>query len=113
MIIREAYTKTEDFKKSIEIIKNFIKENLGGDIEKFKDFDLYTGKFNNCKYYVGKIKDPDMYLITQAIYIVLWGHIWNLNFENLGSWGRSTENQFPFRGDTIHAWVNSAIKMTE
>ena len=32
MIIREAYTKTEDFKKSIEIIKNFIKENLGGDI---------------------------------------------------------------------------------
>ena len=38
MIIREAYTKTEDFKKSIEIIKNFIKENLGGDIEKFKDF---------------------------------------------------------------------------
>lgn len=44
-----------------------------------------------------------MYLITQAIYIVLWGHIWNLNFENLGSWGRSTENQFPFRGDTIHA----------
>ena len=103
MIIREAYTKTEDFKKSIEIIKNFIKENLGGDIEKFKDFDLYTGKFNNCKYYVGKIKDPDMYLITQAIYIVLWGHIWNLNFENLGSWGRSTENQFPFRGDTIHA----------
>lgn len=103
MIIREAYTKTEDFKKSIEIIKNFIKENLGGDIEKFKDFDLYIGKFNNCKYYVGKIKDPDMYLITQAIYIVLWGHIWNLNFENLGSWGRSTENQFPFRGDTIHA----------
>ena len=58
---------------------------------------------NDWKYYVGKIKDPDMYLITQAIYIVLWGHIWNLNFENLGSWGRSTENQFPFRGDTIHA----------
>lgn len=36
MIIREAYTKTEDFKKSIEIIKNFIKENLGGDIENSK-----------------------------------------------------------------------------
>lgn len=103
MVNREDYRKTEDYKKAVKIIKSFINENLNGNIEKFKGFDLYYEPFNNCRSYVGKIKDPDMYLITQAIYIVLWGHIWNLSFENLGSWGKTESNQFSFRGDTIHA----------
>lgn len=103
MIIREAYTKTEDFKKSIEIIKNFIDKYLEGDINNFENFDLDTDGFNISKDYVGDTIDPDMYIITRAIYIVLWGHVWNLSFNNLGPWGKNEDNQFPFRGDTIHA----------
>lgn len=43
-----------------------MRDVLGGDIEKIRDFD-----FTDLTTYVGDIIDPDMYLITQAIYITL------------------------------------------
>lgn len=108
MVNREKYMGTEDFKRSIEIIKNFINTYLNKDIQGFQDFDLDKEKTNHKKYVksdkdINILNDPDMYPITQAIYIVLWGHIWNLSFKNLGSWGKTEDKQFPFRGDTIHA----------
>ena len=40
MVNREKYMGTEDFKRSIEIIKNFINTYLNKDIQGFQDFDL-------------------------------------------------------------------------
>lgn len=63
---KRDYEGTDDYKKSIEILRNFVRDVLGGDIEKIRDFD-----FTDLTTYVGDIIDPDMYLITQAIYITL------------------------------------------
>lgn len=100
MISRDEYVKSYDFKKSIVLIKAFISEELSGSADNFLNYDF--SRLTNKKY-IGNINDPDMYLITQAIYIVLWGHIWELTFDTMGGWGNSPESQYPFRGDTIHA----------
>lgn len=73
---KRDYESTNDYKKSIEIFKNFVRDILDGDIEKLRDFD-----FTDLTTYVGDIIDPDMYLITQAIYIILWGDLYDLTFE--------------------------------
>lgn len=101
VISKEEYKKTEDYILSIKLLKEFIEEELEGDINGFSQFDFTQVK--NAKY-IGKIKDPDMYLISQAIYILLWGDIWNLSFKNMGSWGSLPKNQHPYRGDTIYAF---------
>lgn len=98
---REKYKKSEDYQKSLLLINCFVRTILDGKIEKLKDFVLDDLK---NKDYIGAINDPDMYLITQAIYIVLWGHVWNLSFSNMGSWGKTKDRQFPYRGDTINAF---------
>ena len=58
---KRDYESTNDYKKSIEILKNFVREVLDGDIEKLRAFD-----FTDLTTYVGDIIDPDMYLITQT-----------------------------------------------
>ncbi len=73
---KRDYEKTNDYKKSIEILKGFVRDVLDGNIEKLKDFD-----FTDLTTYVGDNIDSDMYLITQAIYIILWGDIYDLTFE--------------------------------
>ena len=45
-----------------------------------------------------------MYLITQAIYIIVWGDIYELTFNQLGSWGRTVDRQYSFRGDTMNSF---------
>ncbi len=75
---KRDYEKTNDYKKSIEILKGFVRDVLDGNIEKLKDFD-----FTDLTTYVGDNIDSDMYLITQAIYIILWGDIYDLTFEKL------------------------------
>ena len=94
---RIEYEQTEDYQKSIEITRNFVKDVLQGDIEKLSKFDL-----SNLTTYVGDIIDPDMYLITQAIYIILWGDIFDLTFEKMGSW--DWKGEFAFRGDTMNSF---------
>ena len=94
---KRDYEKTNDYKKSIEILKGFVRDVLDGNIEKLKDFD-----FTDLTTYVGDNIDPDMYLITQAIYIILWGDIYDLTFEKMGSW--TWNNRCPFRGDTMNSF---------
>ena len=67
------YESTNDYKKSIEIVRNFVRNVLDGDIEKLRDFD-----FTDLTTYVGDIIGPDMYLIIQAIYIILRGELYEL-----------------------------------
>ena len=103
---QNEYKKTKDFIEAKNIIKDFINDALDGDINNLKnnDITLLIRKIsdgNKRKKYYGDINDPDMYYITQAIYIVVWGHIYNLTFDNMGSWG---ELQHPFRGDTMNSF---------
>lgn len=94
---RRDYEKTTDYSKSINLLKDFVRDVLDGNIEKLQDFD-----FTDLTTYVGDILDPDMYLITQAIYIVLWGDLYDLTFEKMGAWNWS--NKYAFRGDTMNSF---------
>ena len=94
---KRDYKSTNVYKKSIEIFKNFVRDILDGDIEKLRDFD-----FTDLTTYVGDIIDPDMYLITQAIYIILWGDLYDLTFEKMGVW--NWNNEHAFRGDTMNSF---------
>lgn len=84
----------------------FNKEALGGDITKLanSDISLLIRNVSDVKernLYIGNINDPDMFKITQAIYIVLWGDIYDLTFDKLGPWGKK---KYPFRGDTMNSF---------
>lgn len=100
------YRQTSDYLEAIKLIFEFTDDVLGRDIFALNNKDLsemkLTMKNNEKKRYFGDIKDPDMYRITQAIYIVVWGHIYNLSFDNMGSWGQ--QEQKPFRGDTMNSF---------
>ena len=94
---RKEYESTNDYKKSIKILRSFVSDILNENIERLKDFD-----FTDLTTYVGDIIDPDMYCITQAIYIILWGDIYDLSYEKMGPW--NWKNEHPFRGDTLNSF---------
>lgn len=93
---RATYEQTKDYKKSVQIVRHFVNEVLEGEIERFKAFC-----FDDLAKYIGDV-DPDMFLITQAIYIILWGDIYDLNYQNMGKWRK--DNKYSFRGDTINSF---------
>lgn len=97
--VREMYEKTDDYKKALELLDEFVSDVLEGNIDALRTFcfdDLNLRKF------VGHTYDPDMYLIVQAIYIILWGDIYDLTFNNMGSWDR--KGTYAFRGDTMNSF---------
>ena len=96
---RKYYEETKPYKDSITILRNFEEEILDGSLENFRNF--YFDDLKEAKY-IGDINDPDMYLITQAIYIILWGDLYDLSFEKIGRW--SVKNTYPFRGDTMNSF---------
>ncbi|WP_049492336.1 hypothetical protein [Streptococcus pseudopneumoniae] len=103
---RKEYRTTPDFLKALDIVKSFVSDALNGDISMLKDEDItrLINRISNRKkrnLYFGSIADPDMYYITQSIYILIWGHVFDLTFEKLGSWGRV---EHPFRGDTMNSF---------
>ena len=103
---RKDYRTTPDFLKSLDIVKSFVSDALNGDVSMLKDenITLLINRISDRKkrnLYFGSIADPDMYYITQAIYILIWGHVFDLTFEKLGSWGRV---KHPFRGDTMNSF---------
>ena len=51
---KRDYESTNDYKKSIEILKNFVRDVLDGDIGKLRDF-----YFTDLTTYVGDIIDSD------------------------------------------------------
>lgn len=94
---RYEYEKTSDYKKAIQVLRDFTNEILKGDVEKLRTFD-----FEELTKFVGDICDPDMYLIVQSIYIILWGYIYDLTFDKMGSW--DWRGTYPYRGDTINSF---------
>ena len=94
---RNQYENTRDYKKALKILKGFVDEELDGDIDAMRTFC-----FDNLTKFIGNIGDPDMYLIVQAIYIILWGDIYDLIFEKMGAW--DLKGTYAFRGDTINSF---------
>lgn len=94
---RNQYENTRDYKKALKILKGFVDEELDGDIDAMRTFC-----FDNLTKFIGNIGDPDMYLIVQAIYIILWGDIYDLTFEKMGAW--DLKGTYAFRGDTINSF---------
>ncbi|MFV0254572.1 MAG: hypothetical protein ACK5G7_00305 [Erysipelotrichaceae bacterium] len=78
----------------IELIKDFIQEELNGDIDRLANFDLKNIR-KNIKF---GGSDPDNTKIMNAIYIIVWGDkIKDLKFDELSSTGI-------YRGDTINSF---------
>ena len=94
---RKIYEQTDNYKMAVEIVKKFVDEVLDGDIDAMRTFC-----FDNLTKFVGNIYDPDMYLIVQAIYIVIWGEIYDLTFDNMGEW--DWKGTYAFRGDTMNSF---------
>lgn len=94
---RNQYENTMDYKKALKILNSFVEEELDGDIDAMRAFC-----FDNLTKFIGNIGDPDMYLIVQAIYIILWGDIYDLTFEKMGAW--DLKGTYAFRGDTINSF---------
>lgn len=94
---RNQYEKTKDYQKAIKILNDFVEEKLAGDIDAMR-----TICFDDLTKFTGNIGDPDMYLIVQAIYIILWGNIYDLSFEKMGAW--DLKGTYAFRGDTINSF---------
>lgn len=93
---REQYEQTKDYTNALELLSNFVEEILAGDVE-----GLRTYCFDELSKFIGDI-DPDMTLIMKAIYIILWGDIYDLSFENMGPW--NMEGTYAFRGDTMNSF---------
>ena len=78
----------------IEIINNFVKERLGGDIDELASFDLGNLKGDNVYGCPGRRDDSDDTELMRAVYCVVFADAWkNLSMDNLGD-GK-------LRGDTI------------
>lgn len=109
---RKEYEKTKDYQKSIEMFRSFVKDILDGDLENLRNLDFEDIATHSLgKKYVGNSKDPDMYPITQAIYIILWGNLYDLSFGKMGSWNQN--NKFAFRGDSINSFGSVIGKKDE
>ena len=93
---RKRYEQTEDYKKAVGLFEEFVTEVLDGNIEALARLD-----FSDLMKFTGA-GDPDDFLITKAIYIILWGDIFDLTFENMGAW--NLKNTKPFRGDTMNSF---------
>lgn len=94
---RNQYENTRDYKKALKILNSFVEEELDGDIDAMRALC-----FNDLTKFIGNIGDPDMYLIVQAIYIILWGDLYDLTLEKMGAW--DLKGTYAFRGDTINSF---------
>lgn len=94
---RKMYEQTKDYKKAAGLLKEFVKEVLNDNIETLALLD-----FDDLTKFTGDSIDPDDFMITKAIYILLWGDIFDLTFDNMGPWNRGNTN--PFRGDTMNSF---------
>lgn len=80
----------------IDILKNFIIQELDGDVFLLLDYDLKRLKNNAVLGCPNRRFDPDDTNLMRAVYCVVFGDVWaNLSLENSGD-GK-------LRGDTINS----------
>lgn len=96
------YRKTKYYIDSRNLVLEFINEVLNGDINSIRGFcfDDLKGvtKFDNTG--IDSIFDCDNLKITNAIFCILWGHIFDLQDGDMGSWTIRAK----YRGDTINTF---------
>lgn len=106
VIAREEYRKTQYYKDSIKLIKEFTDEFLEGNINKLKTFCFENlqgnKKYGNYGATSGKRSfDCDDTELARSIYCVVWGYIFNIKAEDIGPWN---SNKTPYRGDTMNSF---------
>lgn len=117
MISRQEYRKTEYFRESIELVKEFADYRLGGKLNRLKTFcfDELKGdlKFSYPKgENIANWKvDCDKTGLAQAIFCIVWGHIFNVKNGEIGSCDSKIQKA-PFRGDTINSF-NSLLRNSD
>ena len=85
-------------KQAKQLVKEFVNENLSGDLTCFRDFDFKTLRQSEKFGCPGRNFDCDDTNIMRAIYVVLWGELMpNLNMNNFGY-------RRQYRGDTINTF---------
>jgi hypothetical protein len=98
---RAEYETTADYRRALQVMREFVGEVLGGEIDQMRRFCF--GDLTNAKF-IGDIKDPDMYLVVQGVYIILCGDVYDLTFDNMGSWDEA--GTYAFRGDTMNSFTS-------
>lgn len=106
---KERYRSSSSyFAKSKELLNVFIEYQLGGRIETLKTFcldDLNWGsKFCNPEEETIWSFDCDNTALIRAIYVVLWGHVFNIKEGDIGAWSSDTKKSHPYRGDTVNSF---------
>ena len=88
----------EEKKKARELIRSFVKEELGGDLRAWSEFDhhcLYSMKKYGCP---ERQFDCDDSELLRSVYVLLWAEDFpGLSFKNLGT-GKL------YRGDTLNTF---------
>jgi hypothetical protein len=102
---QEEYRETSYYLENLNLLKMFIEVVLDGEIDRlmtycFEDLKEVKGFStpNNAETF-----DCDNLKISNAIYCVLWGHIFDIKDGQIGSWSNE-KNGKPFRGDTINSF---------
>lgn len=90
LMTREEYRKTEYYKQCKLLVSDFINTVFEGDVNQLKTFcmdDLNNLKKYGKEYdkYRGTSMDPDDMAITRAAYCLVWGYIFELKADNIGS----------------------------
>jgi hypothetical protein len=98
----EKYRETSYYLENLYVLKTFIEVVLDGEIDR-----LMTYCFDDLKEVKGfstpnnvETFDCDNLKISNAIYCVLWGHIFDVQEGDIGSWSSGKS----FRGDTLNSF---------
>jgi hypothetical protein len=93
------------YEKSRDLIKTFVEYELGGRIDALQTFcfdELRWGsKFCNPEDEEWSF-DCDNTALIRAIYVVLWGHVFNIKEGDIGAWNKNETHLY--RGDTINSF---------
>lgn len=106
---KEKYRSASTYyRKCKELVANFIKYELDGRIDRLRTFcfdELKWGsKYCNPEEDTAWRFDCDNTALAQAIYVVLWGHIYDVEEGDIGSWSSNEKFTHNYRGDTINSF---------
>lgn len=97
---RKIYETTKDYQKAVEFIRDFVKEELNGEVEKLKTYDLAD---------LNPDEDPDMMLITQANLIHLMrGQVYEIDGIRFFCFGGAHSTDWMYRQEGI-SWFPEEI----
>jgi hypothetical protein len=108
-MIKKAYrSNSKYYKRCKKLVINFVEYELGGRIDSLKTFCFDDLKWGSKYCYPEGDNswefDCDNTALAQAIYVVLWGHIYDIKEGDIGSWSSDEKKSHDYRGDTINSF---------